>query len=171
VARRLFTLASVLSLTLCVITSVLWVRSYREAECFAWVDQRTEIGLQTSRGRLLLVLARPPQNPTGFRHGSVAPFELGSHGEQLGFGSSAEFLGISFWIAHPPARDWRVVTSAAWKIVLLLLLPFGWMARWACRGKNFIAASCRKCGYDLRATPDRCPECGTPVRKQKEASA
>jgi hypothetical protein len=66
-------------------------------------------------------------------------------------------------------RGAAVVMLPAWvPIVLLGIAPVfavrRAMRRWRRRAK---IGRCAKCGYDLRATPDRCPECGAVPAKAK----
>ena len=57
-----------------------------------------------------------------------------------------------------------------WVLVTLLsLLPILWIARFRrqrARDRLNPSEFCIRCGYDLRATPQQCPECGVIPQKQ-----
>jgi hypothetical protein len=168
VLRILLNAATVLSLLLCVATVALWVRGYFYQDGFGYTrkagGQFRSWGLSNFGGSVIYMsasgaLTRRDPEP-GWTWGSGAKradsfLVRWSHYGFWGFSSNmyggAADGGIPFTQAGVPH----------WFIVLITgMLPAGRGIRFWLRNRRNYGTFCRKCGYDLRATPDRCPECG-----------
>ena len=174
--RRLLNLLTALSLLLCVVVAALWVRSF-------WRSDGVQHGgpAETSWGSETgtLVFSRSYPGESGI--GSTAGWEFNSYPveprEDSPFinGQQFRYRAFGFEIAsYLPARGTVAANGANmrfwyvyvphWFAVAVLALPpsLGLWRRWR-RRRKIGAGLCPACGYDLRATPDQCPECGAAV--------
>ncbi len=86
----------------------------------------------------------------------IASFSLG---ESTGW----RRWGFGYWrYALGAIRIRRVEIPIGLVFLLTLTLPASRLRTYLVRRRRARIGKCPRCNYDLRATPDRCPECGTP---------
>jgi hypothetical protein len=185
-SRKAFQAAVIVSILIGTAAAVLWIRSYGGSD---YVERMTPtgqspgvishelFGVQITRGEMLLIVGR---------HSYYPPFQRQpASGERASSSWSWGRLGAGHlgWDGPPPPRSWwnrlgfaiyedgtsasfydesrHIVATPMWVVMVSsLVLPTAWLRGWTRRRRRAAAGLCVRCGYDLRATPQRCPECG-----------
>jgi hypothetical protein len=186
-ARRLITLCSAASLLLCVAVCVLWVRSLGHFEQvsvwharwaradeaqtlyvgFSWYSNTLRLkvirerfepaylrGFSAARVDKLRI-SRPPGTRWSFAGDSVT---RAMNGDFPGFAARSSPYG-----SNPirPGHRWVLAVRPWLPALMTSVLPAVWLYRYAKARRARREGLCSTCGYDLRASPERCPECGT----------
>lgn len=150
-----------------IIVPALWMLSYQRNDAIVLATNSSLHALTSSKGRLIYAdtsntrIASPPNvihvsgedlastlvRITGVAYPSTTHWTgIGSEFRDLQSGRS-RLLILPYWtVAAPPLIYTICIAIAA--------------ARKHIRPRLGL---CAHCGYDLRATPDRCPECGRPA--------
>jgi hypothetical protein len=186
--RRLLNLLTALSRLLGVAIVVLWVRGFwRGSRLHLSFGGATPAGVSYTRwtveaesGRVVVqretlagTASALEERTQRWRARLERPIRLESGPPIIPQGRTMTYVLESLWdfasgtAAAPVPPAGRMVASYVLFPHWLPLVPVGapaacwawrrWTSRrWRRRG------ACRRCGYDLRATPGRCPECGAP---------
>jgi hypothetical protein len=174
--RRLITFASVSSLLLCAAIVVLWVRSYWHMDSVMWFHGTGAYGTESSRGVLTIVRSVGGPMAIPFSADNRWTFHF-SHDYQvfdydgsllihLGFGYQRLRSMLERYDTVPLATIDLLAVPHLLPIFVFSLLPGCALIRRTRRTQRPQGKVCRFCGYDLRASKDRCPECGTPVMQK-----
>ena len=180
--------AAAVSLIVCIATVVLWIRSLSTADTWSWHSSGTNVnqqGVVSTAGCVyfssvplpsmgphpsLIDGSSPPSAPmliarSPLEHYASATLPITSpYGASGPAVVSYEGLGFAatFDTAAMGLKRILFVLIPYWSVTAgSTLIPTVWMWRHLFHLRDRRLGLCQVCGYDLRATPDRCPECGT----------
>lgn len=161
--RKILNLAAVVSLVLCLGFSGIRLRSLGRDDTWEYLARDGRLVMLISkRGRLdVLHIRRWNGDKPGLSYRESSAFALG------GTDYSQRFLGFG---AGVQSNGGRFVNIPYWSLTALTVILPAVAARRIARRFHSRAGVCAVCGYDLRATPDRCPECGTVPAKPQSAA-
>jgi hypothetical protein len=168
--RRLLNLLTAVSLALFVVVGALWARSGVVGDQWFLALGRRCVMVRSDWGRLTFAVMKDWRSTRllvwyrteGGHHDTVPGLPTTQPPEVLGICYKAG----TFTYANPQPGV-PVTGSYHWlrlyhphALVLLAILPAVRLLQARKARRRASAGLCPTCGYDLRATPNRCPECG-----------
>jgi len=178
--RRLFTLLSALSLLLSLATVVIWTLSYWRLHSFQieWYEIHPRTGDHALRKSIVVRATR----------GALWCFWMEDRGSELRVPGpvfsrwlfrSSILDHDSLYLPHSAENpaNWRLgfaygnisnsfdgLRAPLWSIAAVTCLPaIPLLSRHVRHRRRLAHSLCLTCAYDLRASTERCPECGSPI--------
>jgi hypothetical protein len=158
--------ATAVSLVIGLATLALWIRSYSHTDAFANCQPTTERGVISTRGCLLFYdeaaigsYRYPP--PTGWTYVTLPP---AAHIADYAPTNTTRFATLAGFGVLAGDNGRYTVTARIiphWSLTVATALLPATRLRTRHRRQRSASGLCPSCGNDLRATPTRCPECGT----------
>jgi hypothetical protein len=173
VRRHILTFFSGLSLLMFLAILVLWIRSYWYLDD-VWLfpnSQRFWV-IRSAEGDLHVQQTWASAPYWQGRRNEYSVMRLGTGSRYANLPARWQVLGFGYGTAIVPSGSATVLTARLYYIphflamLIFAILPGLWLTRKFRRSRSkmrSVMGLCPRCGYDLRATPDRCPECGAPA--------
>jgi len=154
--RRLLNVLTALSLLLFAAAAALWVRSYWRNDTFVFATATGEAAIRSSGGQFGLSWM-----PRRFSPPDISGWLSSPHDPHRASWSAMWKFEAGSMEAGGKGHRWRAVVFPHWCLTAAAALAPAWrgLASLSKRRRKR-SGLCPQCGYDLRATPDRCPECG-----------